>query len=154
MNVGMVFSMILAIIVIVMVLTLGSEQIANIFSLNNAAITQRAVNDLKAKVLEAYDLTEGSTIKLELAIPGNTRLCFVDPENPEDNIDPDQKRRWKPDSLVKNIITENGYNLWIESPSEKNGDRVEYLRTGENFCAGTGTALYLTNSGLTVSITD
>ena len=154
MNVEVVFGIILAVIVIISILAFGSRQIAEFLGLSNAAITKKSVEDLRATAARAYSLGEGSTLEFRLSIPANARFCFVDPENPEANIDPDPDRRWTPDSIVMGIITENMYTLWAESPGEQDGYAIDYVRPLENFCAKTGTRLYFENRGLYVSVTD
>ncbi len=154
MNVGVVFSIILSIIVIIMVLALGSKQIIDLLGLSNTALTKKAIQDLSTTANRVYSLGEGSTLKFDLTIPGNTRFCFIDPENPEANIDPDPDRRWRPDNVIISIIQEKQYNIWVYGDGFQEGYRIEHLQPAENFCAKSGTKLFFTNNGLTVGLTD
>jgi hypothetical protein len=159
MQVGAVFGIIFAIIVMALLLAFGSGQIINIICLGNLAQTNKAIRDLEFLVDGIQASGPESSDTFGVSIPGNARLCFVDPEHPEPNF----LGRWNPDpdSFIELDIKEKGYNLWIEygCGSSDKGYRMDYVvvrgpsdTTNRNFCIGSGETLLLTNIGVEVRV--
>lgn len=152
MQVGAVFGIIFAIIVMAFVLMFGSDQIINIICMGNLAQTNKAIKDLEYLADGIQSSGPGSSNTFEVGIPGSARLCFVDPEHPEPNF----LGKWNPDPdlFIVEEIQANGYNLWIEygCGSSDKGYRMDYVTTDSNFCVGPGESLLLTNIGVEVSI--
>lgn len=150
MNVGMVFAVIFAIVVMGLVLIFGVDQIINIFCFANEAQTIKAIRDLETEVNNLYVLAEGASKQFDLRIPGDAEFCFVNPSSPGANL----LKGWEPDPVVVSLITENGYNLWYTHCTGQNGHNIAYLSPSDNFCMKSGVILYLENKGTYVDITE
>lgn len=150
MNVGMVFMVIFAIVVMGLVLVFGMEQIINLFCFANEAQTIKAIKDLENEVDNLYILAEGASKQFDLGIPGDAEFCFVNPSNPGANL----LKGWDPDPVIVSIITENGYNLWYTHCTGQSGYKIPYLLPSYNFCVKSGVILYIENKGAYVDITE
>lgn len=155
MNVGAVFGIITAILVIVFVILLGSGQISNMFSLGGIAQVNKAVLNFEEVVDDLYSAAQGSSDRYKFRIPETAKVCFIDPEHPEPNLD----SGWRPDptryNIIKNTIQLNNYNIWIEygvNSGDNPGKRNSKIYVGENFCAGPSDYVYLENTGTEVSV--
>lgn len=151
MNVGMVFAIVFAIIVMGLILAFGTDQIRSIFCLSSDAQTGKAIQDLKTNVETVYTQAMGSTYTFTLKLPGDAKFCFINASDPKRNIAGD----WNPDPVYQTMIREEGYSLWYYTYCWGNnvyGDKIPHLFPDENFCATSGAKLYLHNKGLYVEI--
>ena len=152
MDTGLVFGIIFAIIIIALLLVFGIEQIVNIFCMGNIAQADKSVKDLENEVESVYNLAEGSARTFTVRIPGNARICLVNPD------DPSPMNSWAPDpdlyESIKYSIESKQQNVWIKygCGTSDDGYRIRYLQVSENFCAGSGTELYVENRGYYVAI--
>ena len=149
MNVGMVFAIIFAIILMAAILVFGIGQIGNVFCLSSDAQVASAIKDLEVMVEEVYVLSEGSSRVFDLRIPGGAELCFVNTSNPGTQYSRDRLHDWIADPVYQAVIQEYGYNLWYTQCSGKNGYTFEHLRVSDegSFCVKSGDSLFLTNKG-------
>ena len=120
MDVGLVFGIIFAVIVIGALFVYGFDLIGGFFCTGNDAQTLKAVKNLETSVKDIYTLSEGSTTPFKLYLPGDSRICFINPDDPN----PNRARGWDPDSTLIELLTTprtSFYksNLWIEKCSEK-----------------------------------
>jgi hypothetical protein len=154
MQVGAVFGIIFALIVMAFVLYLGSTQITNIMCLGNVGQTNKAVKDLENLVDDIQASGEGSSDTFRLSISTNAMVCFIDPDDPGRSV----SGGWLPDPEIYPIIATKiqtgNYNVWIEYNC---GDadpayRMDYMVTESNFCADSGDTLLLTNIGVEVRV--
>ncbi|MBI4020317.1 MAG: hypothetical protein HY367_03210 [Candidatus Aenigmarchaeota archaeon] len=155
MDVGMVFAIIFTAIVIVLVLTLGVDQIRDLLGIGRLAQINGAIKELRGVVDLTYTLSEGTVKPLTLRFPSGARFCFVDSESPEADLDyADRASRWDPDDFVVDEIRRKGYSLWVYSEAKDPGEgyAVDYLKPGRNFCAPGGSGLLLINRGLYVDV--
>jgi hypothetical protein len=154
MNVTMVFGIILAIIIVGFMLAVGGSQIRSIFCVSADAQVQKAIVDLEAMVEDVYWNTgEGSSRLFEVRLPGDSKLCFVDPSDPGPQIYGTYTwRNWNPDSILSELIKGRGYNMWFFQCGGEQGRTVKYLKVERNFCIIGGKRLYLENEGDSVSI--
>ncbi len=154
MNAGMVFGLIFTIIVIALVLIFGLGQMGNMFCMSSDAQAGKAMADLETVASEVYNLAEGSSRSFRVILPGDAKLCFVDPENPGTQLytAADSWKNWVPDPVYEGIIREKGYNLWYEICSGKGGKAIGSLRVPKSFCVTGGKTVYLENKGLWVEI--
>ena len=124
MNVGMVFAVIFAVVVVGLVLVFGMEQIINIFCFGSDAQAMSAIKNLENEVDNLYVLAEGASKRYDLGIPADAEFCFIDPSKADQaNI----LKGWEPDPVFVSLIRENSYNIWYTSCSGKNGYKVPYL---------------------------
>lgn len=152
MQVGAVFGLIFALIVMAFVLYFGSAQIVNIMCLGNTGQTSKVVKDLGNLVGDIQSSGEGSRDTFRMGIPSNARVCFIDPSDPSPSLTGDW---WPdPDLFIEEEIKANGYNTWIEynCGSSDNGYKTDYAVTDSNFCTGSGDTLLLTNIGVEVRL--
>jgi hypothetical protein len=152
MQVGAVFGLILALIVMAVVLFFGSGQIANIICIGNVGQTNNAIKNLESLVDDIQASAEGSSDTFRLSIPQNAEVCFIDPEDPSISV----VNGWVPDDdmwpIIQEKILSQGYNVWIEYKcgNPESGYKMKYVVTPEpgqkgNFCAGSGETILLTN---------
>lgn len=168
-SVGMIFTLIVALIMIGAILAFGLPQIATMLGLGGQAQLQKAVKDLEYIVDEVYNLAEYSSRTFKLNIPAGSRLCFIDPDRPDPTFYTETKRWmwWNPERLVTDYMIKNpnspyyGSTLWIYSKEGEIGEgyNIPALRPACtypdqpcNFCAVGGKELYLENRGLTVEV--
>lgn len=152
MQVGAVFGLILALIVMGFVLFVGSGQITNMICMGNIGQTNNAMNNLESIADDIQASGEGSSNTFKLRIPSGASICFIDPTDPSRNI----ANNWMPDPdiwpIIKSKIETHGYNVWIEynCGTPESGYTMEYIvnhKSGQagNFCADSGDTLLLTN---------
>lgn len=156
MNVGMVFAIIFAMIMIAMILVFGIGQIGNVFCLSSDAQVAGSIRDLEAMVEEVYVMSEGSSRVFDVRLPGGSQLCFVDPQDPGTNQFAGQEavHNWIADPAYEAIIEDYGYNLWYTQCSGKSGYQFEHLQVSGrgSFCVDGGDSLYLANRGRYVEV--
>jgi len=167
-NVGMVFVIIFTIITIAFLLTFGIERIGSIFDIGSRAKVQKAVDDLKKTVNEVYEMAEGSSREYQLHIPKSSKVCFINPENPEKKLYYGSLswKSWNPKSIVISSMIKNPNdpyyfsNIWIyyDADSIGEGYKIKHLYPrpegdgNGNFCAVSGVTLYIENKGTYVEI--
>jgi len=168
-SVGMIFTLIIALIMIGAILVFGLPQISAIFGLGGQAQLQKAVKDLEYIVEEVYNLAEYSSRTFKLNIPSGAKICFVDPDNPGPTFYVETKKWmwWNPDRLVIEHMINNPNSpyyrstVWIYSKEGEIGEgyNIPALRPACiypdqpcNFCVTRGKELYLENRGLTVEV--
>lgn len=152
----MVFGIIFAVVVIVMIIAFGSGVITDIMCLGSDAQLQKTIKNMEKFVEDLYILPSGSGDYFTINIPGNSRLCFVNSTNPKKVFYPDPEKTWNPDKVYQKIIYEEGYNVWYEQCSGKSGTTIShlYIDPEKNFCAKSGTELYLKSMGRHVAIVE
>jgi hypothetical protein len=154
MQVGAVFGLIFALIVMAFVIYFGSTQLVNIMCLGNVGQTNNVVKNLENLVDDIQASGEGSSDTFRMSIPSNAKVCFLDPSDPSCSLAGD----WWPDPefypIIETKIQTGGYNVWIEynCGSSDDGYRMDYAVTDSNFCASSGDTLLLTNIGIEVRV--
>lgn len=154
MNAGMVFALIFTVIVIGLVLVFGLGQMGSLFCMSSDAQVGKSMTDLETVASEVYNLAEGSSRVFRISLPGDSKLCFVDPEGTGIQLytAADSWKNWVPDPVYESIIQEKGYNIWYEMCSGKGGKTLSYVKVPKNFCVIGGKSIYLENKGLWVEI--
>jgi hypothetical protein len=154
MDAGMVFALIFTVIVIGLVLVFGMGQIGSLFCMSSDAQVGKALDDIENVAFEVYNLAEGSSRLLKVSLPGDARLCFVNPESPETQLytSSENWKNWVSDPVYESMIQERGYNIWYEMCSGKGGKKLPYISVPKNFCIEGGKNVYLENKGLVVDI--
>lgn len=155
MQVGAVFGLIFALIVMGFVLFFGADQIANLLCMGGTGQTSKAVKDLEIMVDDIQASGEGSSDVFSMNIAKNAKVCFVDPLD----TTPHPSEGWAPDldlyPVIKIEIETGGYNVWIEynCGSPNPGYRMDHIVSGiGNFCVNAGDTLLLTNIGTQVRL--
>src|SRR3989338_5443786 len=148
MDIGLVFGIIFAAIVVGFALVFGGPQIMAFFGLSGTAQLEQAVDRLSQQVDAAYNLGRGSILEFEASIPDSSKLCIIDPANPGRNI----ARGWDPDYAVSYYLGEPGNqyygsNVWYFQGNEFNSKKLTRLVTEENFCVSGRATILLENLG-------
>ena len=149
MNVGLVFALLAALILIAFLLVFGLGAIGGIFNVNEQAQVQKVVSDLEGVVKELYYRSPGNSVVTELGMPQGTSICFVN--SSESNVWPERWKTWNPSQDIKSILDANDYNIWYFYSTGNSGYRIEHLEVPESFCTIAGTEVYLENRGTYVS---
>jgi hypothetical protein len=158
-SVGMVFALIFTIIVIGLLLTFGMDSIIRFFCFANDAQTTSVIKKLEIAVDSLYEKSEGSSLLFKLKLPSNAKLCFVNASNPSSRFHTDPVKTWNPDITIQDMIKENGYNLWFFHCSGQSGYKItcknspQCFQPSDNFCATSGSELYLVNKGEWIEVT-
>jgi hypothetical protein len=159
MEVGAVFGIIFALIVMAFVILFGTGQITNIMCMGSVAQTSKEVKNLGAMVDDIQASGEGSSDTFPVRIASNAELCFIDTADPRPNI----IGGWLPDPdtypVIEKKIQTEGLNIWINynCGGTEPGYVMDYIVTPEpgqagNFCVHAGDTLLLTNLGTTVRV--
>ena len=166
-SVGMIFTMIIALIMIGAIFAFGLPQIGTILGMGGQAQLQKAVKDLEYTVAEVYNLAEYSSRTTRVSLPSGTKLCFIDVEDPSPRIFTEAQRDlwWNPDPFVITQMINNPNspyyqsNLWMYTSSEGMGEgykipgmAVACTRHPCSFCITGTNELFLENRGLTVEV--
>jgi hypothetical protein len=179
MQVGTIFALVTAIIVIGMILVFGADQISNLVGLSGQAQLQKSVLDIEGLNEEVFNMARGSSRTHIVNLPTGTRLCFIDVSDPgraqtTTNIDD-----WwcpgnptcisgKDNDLIVDymILNEQSQlyksNMWIYDNLQEMGTgyRIPYMAPACpigvtdrcSFCISTGTEIFLQNAGPVVEV--
>jgi hypothetical protein len=153
MQVGAIFGIIFAIIVMVFLLGGGVSMLQDMFCLGSIAQVNSAVQEFERMAKHIRDSGLDSRNVYRLSLPGGARICFIDPEDPGPNF----LGEWNPDpSLhIEDEIMAKGYTLWIEyncGSASMDGKASPYIYEEGNFCAESGDRVMLTNKGVDVLV--
>lgn len=150
MEVGLVFTIIFVVIVIVFLLTIGADQIMKIFGLGEDAQIANTVNKLQDSIESVYWSAIGSTQPFEFGFTaGMDSACFLDAADPSAN----PELGWVGDPLVESLIKANNYTVVVfKKNREYSGFHLEKARPSQNFCIGVAKDINLLNMGTWVDI--
>ena len=150
MNVGMLFGIIFAIVVIGFVLFLGSDQIASFLGVSQEAAFLQQMNDFGDEVSNVYSLAMGSIKSYSFKVPSSIeKMCFVNPDDPSAS----PEGNWEPDDPLIRSVRNNGYNIvaFVKGKGFQ-GDTIENMIPEENFCISSATKILIENEGRYVSV--
>jgi hypothetical protein len=150
MNVGMIFALLAALLLIGFLLAFGLGAIGGLFSVNEQGQVQKAVKDLEAVVGELYYRTPGNSQVVDLMLPGSASVCFVN--SSESRVYSERWKSWTPSQDIRAVLEVEGYNVWYYWSGGNGGYRMAHLEAPDSFCAVSGTRVYLESRGLTVSV--
>lgn len=152
MQVGAIFGLIFAILVMAFMIFFGSGMLEDFICVGNVGQTNHVIQNLEGLIDDIQASGSNSRKQFIMNIPRNAKVCFVDPENPGRNI----LGGWNPDPnlYIEEEIKAQGYNLWIEYNCGTNppGHKLDYLVIDENFCVGSKEIILLTNIGIEVRV--
>jgi hypothetical protein len=151
MNTGVVFTLIVAVIVIGILLVFGTGQMASMFCLSSDAQAGKVITELESEVDRMFDLAKGSSHSFMLNLPGDAEFCFVNSADPASVGWQPEWMNWQSDPVYAAVISENSYNLWYTHCSGQSGHRIPGLGVTDSFCAPPGTEIELRNEGTYVS---
>jgi hypothetical protein len=164
MQVSLIFTFIFAIVMIGLIIAFAIGPISNMFGLSAQAQVYKAVKDIEKLTEEIYYQSLGTSRTYTLTIPGGTKICFIDPNNPDRKIySANEKWKWwDPDPVVINYMIKDPASQYYQSNvwlyyKEGIGEgykiaRLKTSQTNQNFCAIGGKELFLQNKGPYVEI--
>lgn len=156
----MAFAIIFAIIIVGIIVAVGFTQIQQFFCFGSVAQTDKAVKDIESLADEVFVLSEGSSKTYLLALPSDSKLCFINRTHPDVTPYLDPGKTWNPDPLVISQMLRNPSSpsyqapLWIYRCGDSFGQgyKMRYLSPSRSFCSRHGDQLVLENKGRTVDI--
>ncbi len=152
MDVGLVFGIIFAAIVIILLLFFGFRYINEVMFLScESQIGQQVIN-LEKGVESTLTLSMDASQKVKILVPNCIeRFCFVDPNHPEIEY---EEGGWIPSEFVTKFVSSYGYNVVImKSNGEIDGHKIEKFRPYVNFCITSTREVILRNIGTLVEAT-
>lgn len=151
MNVGLVFGIIFAAIVIGFLLFFGVRYFGDMSEAACESQMWQQIENLKNSVSSTLTLSKDSVQELRVIVPGCfEKICFVDPNHPEDY----PEAGWEPENHVRLIVTNEKSNVIIyKSSGVVKGHKIEKFRPYVNFCMTSTKTLTLQNTGKIVEIT-
>lgn len=152
MNVGLVFGIIFAIIVMGFTLFFGFKYINEVMSLSCESQMGQQVTNLENGVESTLALSMDSVQKLKIIIPACIeKMCFVDPDYPELES---AEGGWAPDGFLTDFISRYKYNVVIiKSSGQIDGYEIDKFKPYINFCLTSTKTANLRNTGTIVEIT-
>ena len=161
MQVGQVFALIFVVILIGFIFIFAMPMLGDFWKIGNQAEITKMIKDIEKSVDDLYwSAGRGSSEILTVTLPGDTRLCFIDPEKAKESVIwPETWKRWKGDEAIGALIESEGYNVWYITGETQNGYIIEHLSLVEdiqgktkNFCVKSGIDIFLQNEGETVTV--
>jgi len=151
MNVGLLFGVIFASIVIGFVLFFGVTYIGDMNNVSCASQLGQQMTNLESAVRSTLSLSQGSSQELKILVPGCfQKICFVDPEDPEKN----PQQGWDPDRGVLSIVESQENNVIVYMPGGTvDAYRIDRFEPYVNFCITSTENVILKNTGREVQIT-
>ena len=149
MNVGLIFGIIFAAIVIILLLFFGFKYINEVMVLGCESQLGQQITNLKKAVGSTLALSEGASQELRMLIPRCVeRVCFVDPKHPEF-----KGEGWVPNEFTTKLVSRYGYNVVvIKSNGGVDGYKIDKLKPYVNFCLTSSDDVIIRNAGALVEI--
>lgn len=165
----MVFALIGTVIIMGALFVFAMPQFAALFAVGGQAQLQKSVDELESLIGETYNMAPGSSRIATISLSPNTRICFINPDDPTRRVWETAKKWkwWDPDPVVIQGILQNpdsdqyGSTLWIYTPDLPAGlgytiDHLkpapQYSGDSGNFCIRGGVRLYVENKGRFVEV--
>lgn len=151
MNVGFIFGMIFAAIVIGLLLLFGVKYFGEMSEAACESQMGQQITNLRNAVRSTLTLSKDSVQELRVIVSGCfEKICFVDPNHPEDY----PEAGWDPENHVRLIVTNEKSNVIIyKSSGVVKGHKIEKFRPYVNFCMTSTKTVTLQNTGKLVEIT-
>jgi len=148
MNVGLVFGIIFAAIMIGFLLFFGFKYINEMFSVNCDAILGDQLIKFREHVSKTFQLSLGASQEFAFIVPSCLeKVCFVDPESPHNY------GNWQTNNVLTRMIEQNKYNLVVfYKDGTFRGYRAEHMKPDYNFCMSSKKTLMLKNDGSFVKV--
>lgn len=150
MNVGLIFGIIFAAIVIGLVAFFGISYIGDMGNVSCMSQVGQQITNLEAAVRTTLSLSQGSSEEIRLIVPGCLdKFCFVDPEHTTDN----PTDGWSPEDHVEIMVRNEDGNVVIYNPSGTvDTYKIDKVKPYVNFCIESSEELVLRNQGTFVEV--
>lgn len=151
MDTSLVFGIIFASIVIGLLLFFGIRYIGDMSEMACKSQMGQQIITLENTVKATLSLSRGASQELRLLIPQCfKKICFVDPDHPEENT----QEGWEPDTVATRMVVGEGDNVIIYHPDGVvEGKKINKLKPYVNFCIASSTDVIIRNAGALVEIT-
>lgn len=151
MNVGLVFGIIFAAIVIGLLMFFGFKYINEVVDLSCQSQMGQQIVNLEKAVDSTMTLSRGGSQKYNFLFPSCLeRVCFVDPDNP--GVD-NPEGGWESTEFMIDLVSRYKYNLiFIEPNGGFEGHVIDKVKPYVNFCLTSAKEVTLLNTGRTVEI--
>jgi len=142
MNVGMIFGIIFALILIGFLMVYGIKTITQLFGFAGEASFEKNVRDFQTAVNDVYQLSMGSTQKFHFRITSDIeRICFINRAD---------KSIWGDDPIMSELVSE-GNNLIVSGKKIK-AYKINHMLPSTNFCIEEAGDVLLVNKGRWVDV--
>jgi len=151
MDVGILFGIILAIIVMGFVIFFGYRYVSDMTCIQGDSTTAQQIINLEKSVQDTFSLSMGSSKDFTLMVGAcSGKVCFVDTANTESN----PAGGWETNNVFDDLVTSEKLNILIldSKGNYKEGREIKNMKPAENFCISSAKKLLLTNKGRYVSI--
>lgn len=170
MNVGIVFTLIFAIIVVTLLLIFGYGSIINLAGFGQRANVLDSIEKIDSEAQKVYSYSRGSTRELLLSVSADSKICFINPQDPQKRTWKENWKSWDPPAGVINTINRQGSeffgsNLWLITPDSQIGKGQVILKgslipkpesSGDsgNFCISGSRKIFFENAGQIVYVSE
>ena len=151
MNVGLIFEIIFAIIVMGMLVVFGMQYFGAVIEVScESHIGQEMIN-IEEAVDKVRTFSQGSAIELIVLVPNCVeRVCFVDPQHPEVE---NKKGGWMTNDFISDLVSSNGHNVvLLKNDGSYDGYTVSKLKPLVNFCITSKEKTTVRNMGSMIEI--
>jgi len=148
MNVGLIFGIIFAAVIIGFLLFFGFVYLSDMMNFNCEAILRDQIIKLREQVGKTFRLSLGASQEFELLIPQCIeKICFINPE------DPSSYGNWQTSNAINIIVKSYGYNMIVFSKDQTfDGHKIDNLAAEYNFCIHSKETILLKNDGPLVMV--
>lgn len=152
MNVGLIFGIIFATIVMGLVLFFGFKYIGEVMDISCESQLNQQVIEMEDSVEAVLETSMGSQEEVSVMVPACAEsICFVDPRHP--GVENEQWK-WVPDDYSVALIDRKGYNMLImKSGTVEDGFQIEKMKPYVNFCIDRSREVILRNMGTFIEVT-
>lgn len=134
MEVGLIFGIIFAAIVMGLLIFFGFRYISDMISVTCESQVQQQAENLKNAARSTLALSKDSAQEFKIIIQSNcvSRMCFVDPDNPQVE---NKEWGWVPSEFLTKMVSSYKYNVVITRPDGTiDGYAIDKLVPSSNFC--------------------
>jgi hypothetical protein len=153
MEVGLIFGIIFAAIVMGLLIFFGFRYISDMISISCESQVQQQAENLKNVAKSTLALSKDSAQEFKIIIQSNcvSRMCFVNTDNPQVE---NNEWGWIPSEFLTTMVSRYGYNVIITRPDGAiDGYQIDKLKPSVNFCLTSTKEVTLRNAGKTVDVT-
>lgn len=152
MDVGLVFGIIFAAIVIGLLVFFGFKYINEMISISCESQTQQQIENLKNVIKSTLALSRDAVQEFKIIIQSNCapKICFVNP----DDSGAYAEGGWVPNDFLTTMVSSYKYNVVIiKANGAIDGYKIEKFKPLVNFCITSTRDVMFRNSGKMVEIT-
>ena len=162
---SLVFTIIFALIIMGFMFAFGFRMVGDWLEVQDQAALQKELGLVKSLAAKIYQYSENTGMEHVLSLPGDAKICFIDPEKPATRVRKPEWKSWEIDNAEAERILDQKSDYYrlnlfaVYKDAEAQRLRIDYLRPKPlsksdpgNFCATAGKKLYLQNKGDRVEV--